>query len=137
MLAFHGKQEVKDFYVSRVRAHYEADEIIHGRYWENGRGCAVGCSIHGSNHSAYETELGIPRILAHLEDCIFEGMGNGDSKEFPLRFLSVIEPGADLSLVWYQFAHWLLIDPEDGVIRFAKANKTREAIQQVADLYNR
>src|SRR5258705_8027203 len=76
-------------------------------------------------------------ILARLEDRIFEGMQNGDSKEFPLRFLSAIELGADLSLVWYQFAHWLLVDPEDGVLKFAKTDKTKQAIVLVADLYGR
>ena len=141
MLAYHNSGAkgiaLKKVYVQRVKMHIELDEIIHGRYWENGKGCAVGCTIHGSDHSAYERELGIPRILARLEDRIFEGMRNGDSKEFPLRFLSAIEPGADLSLVWYQFAHWLLVDPEDGVIKYAKTDKSKNAITEVASLFNR
>jgi hypothetical protein len=137
MIAFHGDTNLKQKYLERVKAHALADEIIHGKYWEEGKGCAVGCTIHGSNHSRYENELGIPRILARLEDRIFEGMPNGDSKEFPLRFLCAIEPGADLSLVWYQFAHWLLVDPEDGVIQFSKTDKTKKAINQVAELYGR
>ncbi len=87
MLAFHGKKEVKAEFVARVKAHALADEIVHGHYWERGKGCAVGCTIHGSDHGEYEVQLGIPRILARLEDCIFEGMENGDSKKFPLRFL--------------------------------------------------
>ena len=93
MLAFHGKQEVKDFYVSRVQAHYDADEIIKGVYWENGRGCAVGCVLHSSNHAAYETELGIPRVIARLEDGIFEGLPNDRAKEFPLEFLNAVPVG--------------------------------------------
>jgi len=137
MIAFHGDRNIKAKYVARVKAHALADEIIHGKYWENGKGCAVGCTIHSGDHQAYEKELGIPMILARLEDRIFEGMQNGDSKEFPLRFLSAIEPGADLSLVWYQFAHWLLVDPKDGVIKFSKAERTKDAINEVASLFNR
>ena len=137
MIAFHGDPAIKKRFVARVKAHAVADEIIHGVYWESGKGCAVGCTIHGSSHAAYETELGIPQILAYLEDRIFEGMRNGNSKEFPLRFISAIEPGADLSLVWYQFVHWLLVDPEDGVIKFAKTEKTKDAILKVASLYDR
>lgn len=38
MIAYHGKQEVKDLYLSRVRAHREADELIHGIGWEDGKG---------------------------------------------------------------------------------------------------
>ena len=68
LIAFHGKQSVKDFYIERVRAHAAADEIIHGKYWENGKGCAVGCTIHSRTHARYETELGIPLALARLED---------------------------------------------------------------------
>ena len=64
LIAYHGKQETKDFYVARMEQHKAADEIAHGFYWENGRGCAVGCTIHGQEHAKYETELGVPIILA-------------------------------------------------------------------------
>ena len=133
--AFHNKPTIKRTYLARVKAHAKADEIIHGTYWEDGKGCAVGCTIHGSDHGKYETELGIPRILAKLEDVLFERMGNGHAKEFPLQFLSAIKVGADLSMVWPRFAHWMLLDPEHGVIRFAKKEKTKAAIQRVGELY--
>lgn len=103
MYAFLNKQE----YVNRVQAHYKADEIIHGTYWKDGKGCAVGCTIHSDDHAAYESELGIPQMLARLEDRIFEGLSNGTAKQWPLRFLKSINVGADLSLVGWQFLHWL------------------------------
>ena len=56
MRAFHGDPKVKTKYLKRVRAHRAADQIIHGTYWEDGKGCAVGCTIHSSDHAAYETE---------------------------------------------------------------------------------
>lgn len=99
LIAFHGKTSIRAEYIARVKAHAAADEIIQGKYWENGKGCAVGCTIHGSNHADYEKVLGIPQVLAHLEDRIFEGLQNGESKKFPLQFLSAIKPGADLSMV--------------------------------------
>jgi hypothetical protein len=40
LIAFHGSQEIKDKYIARVKAHQEADQIIKGQYWENGKGCA-------------------------------------------------------------------------------------------------
>jgi hypothetical protein len=137
LVAFHGDQNVKAKYLDRVKAHALADEIRHGFYWENGNGCAVGCTIHGADHGRYETELGIPRILARLEDRIFEGLENGDAKEFPPRFLSAIQPGADLSKVWYHFAHWLLVDPTDGVLQYARSQRSKDAIRLVAELYAR
>jgi hypothetical protein len=108
LLAFHGKQEIKDKYIARLEEHYRADEIIKGQYWENGKGCAVGCTIHSGNHKAYEDELGIPTIIARLEDVIFEGLPNKDSKEFPLQLLKSINVGADLSKVADKFLIKLL-----------------------------
>ncbi len=137
MLAYHGDPRIKEKYLARVVAHRKADELVKGRYWENGKGCAVGCTIHGSSHAAYETELGIPRVLARLEDVMFERMENVKSKMWPERFLQAIAPGADLSLVWPRFAVWTLIDPVDGVIRFSEKRKTTIAIESVAALWQR
>ncbi len=144
--AFHGKPAVKRKYLTRVRKHRSADDIVAGQYWEEDKygrfkGCAVGCTLHSSNHSAYETELGIPTILARLEDRLFEGLhANSCKKEarlWPERFLAAIKPGADLSLVWPKFAHWMLVDEETGVIRHAKSERSREAIRGVAELFDR
>ena len=108
--AFHGDKRIKAQYLARLRAHAAADEIIHGKYWSNGKGCAVGCTVHSGSHAAYETELGIPIMLARLEDRIFEGLDNSESKQFPLTFLSAIRPGADLSRVGWKFLYWLLTE---------------------------
>ena len=135
MKAFHNDIKIKKQYLTRVVAHEKADEIIKGKYWENGKGCAVGCTIHGSYHGAYETELGIPRILARLEDGIFENLPNDLAKTWPRRFLEVIKPGADLSMVWPKFSVWMLTDEKYGVLQFAKTEGQREVIQSVSDLY--
>jgi hypothetical protein len=135
--AFHGDPKIKKHYLSRVEMHAKADEIIHGKYWEDGKGCAVGCTIHSANHAAYESELGIPRVLAHLEDGIFESLENGESKKWPRRFLSAIEPGADLGMVWPRFSVWLLVDAKWGCIKYARTDSQRKAIQGVADAYQR
>jgi hypothetical protein len=137
MIAFHGNQEIKQTYLSRVAAHEAADEIAQGYYWENGKGCAVGCTIHGSQHALYETDLGIPEELAYLQDGIFEGLQNAKAKLFPREFLDAIPVGADLSLVVNQFLVWLLVDPLHGVIRFASKDSEREAINAVAKLHLR
>src|SRR5277367_2115598 len=133
--AFHGKQEIKDLYVARVQAHYLADEIVKGTYWENGKGCGVGCTVHSSNHMAYEEELGIPIQLAYLEDGIFESLPNGHARDFPLRFISAPRVGADLSFVVNHFLIWLLTDSVHGVIRFARNESERRAILNVSNLH--
>lgn len=138
LVAYHGDLSIKRKYLARVRAHVKADELIKGRYWKDGKGCAIGCTIHGSNHHDYEKELGIPEAIARLEDLLFEGLDNETAQAWPERFLKAIKPGADLSLVIPRFLYWLLVDPKAGVIRFAGDYKdVRIAIKKVAELYKR
>lgn len=123
MLAFHNKPSIKKFYLNRVIEHQKADEIIQGNYWKNGKGCAVGCTIHDSDHLKYETELGINVILAKLQDSIFEGLPNEKAKLWPSEFINAINVGAELSEVWPKFAIWLLVDEIHGVIKYVKDRK--------------
>ena len=103
MQAFHNQQKIKDKYLDRVMVHQAADEIEKGYYWEDGKGCAVGCTIHSEDHSQYETELGIPTWLAKVEDRIFEGLPNERAKVWPKEFLDAINVGADLEKVKIPF----------------------------------
>jgi len=96
MRAFHNDVKVQKKYLDRIRAHAKADEFIKGTFWENGKGCAIGCTIHGSNHKDYEKELGIPKWLAQLEDTIFENLPNNESKKWPVSFLEAINIGSNL-----------------------------------------
>ena len=43
--AYHGDQAIKAKYLDRIRLHALQDQIIHGKYWEGGKGCAVGCIL--------------------------------------------------------------------------------------------
>ncbi len=131
MLSYHSDPAIKAKYLARVEGHAEADEIIKGRYWEAGKGCAVGCTIHGDSHADFETELGIPRILAWLEDVIFEGLPNRLAKTWPERFLSSIEPGKDLSRVAWQLLHWILTDGHPGDLDHPAV---ADAVRQCADV---
>ncbi len=137
LIAFHGQQAIKDKYLSRIATHRELDQLVKGATGEGGKGCAIWCTLDGYNHAAYESELGIPAALARLEDSLFEGLTLDLAMEWPQRFLRSIEPGADLSLVMARFFVWLLTDPTDGVIKFAKSSQSREATQKVSDLYAR
>ena len=130
MEAFHNDPSIKGKYITRLNEHYKADEIVKGQYWENGKGCAVGCTIHSNIHNKYESELGIPEDIAHLQDTIFESLPNELAKQFPLQFLSAIKVGADLKNVRNLFAIWMLTGKKYGVIKYAKDKKV---IQDVAD----
>jgi hypothetical protein len=138
LLAYHGDPQIKEKYLARVRAHAAADEIVKGQYWQGGKGCAVGCTIHGSDHGDYEIELGIPREIAFLEDAIFEGLPTGKAKAWPERFLSAIRPGQDLSLVWPRFALRMLTDEKHGMATIAKDQpEALKIIQSATELFER
>ena len=136
MKAFHNDPALKEQILAQLQAHYDADEIIKGVYWEKGKGCAVGCTVHSRSHKSYETELGIPEPLAHLEDNIFERLQNNTAKIWPLRFIRAISVGSDLSNDWPKFVAFILTDPEHGVLQYAQTDEQKEIIQDVADLYS-
>ena len=108
LLAYHNDPDTKLCYLRRVVGHREADELIRGTGWSDGRGCAVGCTLEAYDHARYPVELGVPEVLAYLEDAIFEGLPKSDANAWPELFLDAIPVGADLSLVWPRFAIWLL-----------------------------
>jgi hypothetical protein len=134
MKAFHGDENIKKIYLERVMAHQKADEIEKGYYWENGKGCAVGCTIHSSDDSKYEMELGIPVWLAKLEDRLFEKMSNESSKKWPFSFLEAINTGSDLEKVKAPFLIFVL---ESALEKFdhKRYPGCKKVIQDVIDLY--
>jgi hypothetical protein len=138
--AFHGSPALKAKYLARVRQHREADELVKGKYWEQGKGCAVGCTLEDryneDKHMAYETDLGIPVALARLEDSIFEGLPNAKAMLWPERFLDAIRPGADLTGVADKFMLAVLVDDQHGCVRHAD-ERGKQAVDGVAALLRR
>lgn len=102
--SYHGDPEFKAKILAQLQAHYEADEIIKGQYWEDGKGCAVGCLIHGDDHSKFPDVLGWPEWLARLVDDIFEGLPNADAKEFVLQIGRAVPDGKDED--WFNQIKW-------------------------------
>jgi hypothetical protein len=138
MIAFHGKEEIKKFYLNRVQEHIDLDEIVKGVYFEDGepgkrKMCGVGCTIHSSDHLNYETELGIPQILAKLEDSIFEKLPNEVAKTWPLRFLESINVGADLSKVWAKFMIFILTDISQCNLKHTQCKIVADCFQKELD----
>jgi hypothetical protein len=135
MLTFHGKQQLKDERIAQVRAHRLADQLVHGTYWEDGKGCAVGCTVHSGEHAAYEKELGIPIELAYLEDRIFETLPNGKALLWPERFLQAIPVGVDLRATHInkRFVLALLADEKRGLLARTRGAELRKAMIEVIE----
>ena len=113
-LTYHGKVAEKRATLKQLREHRKADEIVQGLYWEptngSGRGCAVGCLTHspGGGHGQFPDRWGVPENIAYLIDHIFESLPEEEAKDWPIRFMSAIPVGADLSRVWDRWCVWML-----------------------------
>lgn len=138
MQAFHNDPLIKEKYLNRVKKHREMDDFRRGFYWDNGRGCAIGCTIERSSnvHESYQYELGIPLPLVFLQDVIFENMDYEDALEYPEKFLQSISVGANLDAVDDQIILWLLTDPDDGIISHV-SGKTKDILEEIVPLVQR
>ena len=114
MRAFIDTEVTKGEVLASLAKHRKADRLVKGEYWENGRGCAIGCTIHDfrpgyeNNHALYEPLFGIPCDLAHLKDNVFAFLSLEASQVWPERFMTAVPIGADLTWVTRQFVYWLL-----------------------------
>jgi len=150
LISYHGDPKIKEKAISEMKRHQAMDNLIRGTYFdpEQHKGCAVTCTMYSPDeflldinthdvHARYETKLGIPRIIAALEDLIFEKLPLKEAKKFPLMFLEAIPVGVSLENVWKHFMAWLLTDPKDGVIRFAKTDLQKAAINNISAAFSK
>jgi len=149
MKAFKGKVN-KDQFIKEIKWHMEQDAFMRGTYNEgnknNFRGCAVGCSINSINrllgtaygygeHIDMAETLQIPEWLVRLEDKIFEGLSEEESKEWPLRFSEAINVGADLDKIKPAFLVYVLESMPKSPIS-SKAVDRAIALWKRDDLYS-
>lgn len=103
-LSFHGKQSVKDDIDQRMLGHIERDELVRGTGFDNGRGCAVGCTYDTYDHADVARRSGVPEQLIRLLDTLHERTSAEvwkPAKGYPLalRFWRAIPVGVDLQPV--------------------------------------
>jgi hypothetical protein len=108
--AFNNDPALAEMVRAQVNAHTAADEIIQGRYWENGKGCFIGCIAHSDSVNSVQELTGFPIMLTRIAEGIFEGLPNEKAKDFPQAVINAPRIGADLSLVSWKFLHWLIDD---------------------------
>ena len=109
-LAFHNDPALAELVRGQVATHAAADEIVKGVYWQNGKGCFIGCIAHSSDPARVEELTGFPVMLTKLAESIFEGLPNEQAKAFLPRAMNAPKVGASLDLVGWKFLHWLVED---------------------------
>jgi len=132
MEAFLNDKKIQRKFIRRLEEHSKLDEIIKGQYWEDGKGCAVGCTIHSDTHNCYEIELGIPEWVARLEDSLFEGMPNEQAKEFPLKLLKAVPLGFSN---WQHIYHQLCIFMLEDICKNTDNKLVQKAVCDIITLH--
>lgn len=130
LIAFHGKQHIKDGLLASLRAHKRSDDFRRGTYgdWHvapNGKvkrtGCAVGCTLNGSDHALYERYYGLPKLFGLITDNTFERLPDKHFKSWPVRVIEAVPIGAVLDQRFY----WRVV--------YAVWKKRRKAIMELFD----
>ena len=116
MLTFENDPSQKKIILEQLQTHYDADEIVKGQYWENGKGCAVGCILHSDNHSEFEERFNIPEWFARLIDEIFEELPNEEAKEFPINVWKAIPERKNLDRVKWKFNSFLMDEVREIIL---------------------
>ncbi|MDE2000853.1 MAG: hypothetical protein KGI52_18220, partial [Burkholderiales bacterium] len=96
MKTYHNNPALKAEFVARMQAHLDADQVIQGLGYENGRGCAIGCTYDKYDHELGPWRLGFPEWYEHLRDAIFEGLPAYEAPAWALRSLTMVPVGVDL-----------------------------------------
>ncbi|MDP9166647.1 MAG: hypothetical protein M3O32_11405, partial [Actinomycetota bacterium] len=133
-LAYRGA-ETKQSVLDRLAEHALADEIIQGTYWSGGKGCAVGCLTEhpDGGHYQFPARWGIPENIAWLIDAIFEALPVAEAKAWPVRIMTAIPEGTDLTGVWDRWSLWMLT----GLIDRAPAGTEMGSVVTVRGLFAR
>lgn len=108
MRTFPNPAVTKAAFLAIMQEHAKQDRIVKGKYWENGKGCDIGCGVETINHllgihedhkghNVVADTLGIPLALAHLENRIFNGLIPAKAMSWPIRFAEAIPENADLT----------------------------------------
>ena len=134
--AFHNNSQLQQEFLDRAQGHYDADELIHGIYWEDGKGCAIGCMIHSSNHEDLESLYGIPEWLGRLVDVLFEGMENKYSKEFYLSFIKTVANPSFLGFdSWQHIYHQICLHNLEKECKNTDHPLVKQAISDIIALH--
>ena len=103
-------QENKDFWISTMQDHQDADRLISGEWFrEDGygfKGCFFGCAMQ-TDESPLEkaiSAMGLPPWFIYLAERIYEGLSHDVRVSFPVRLLKSIPVGVDLEPVRHRIA---------------------------------
>jgi hypothetical protein len=91
-----------------VRDHLAADAVVRGRYWEDGKGCFIGCLAHSDDPELAFERFGLPIAVLRIAEGIFEALPDDEGRAFFAALPDAVgRDGKDLSRV-----HWAFLASE-------------------------
>lgn len=91
-----------------VAAHIEADALVRGQYWSDGKGCFIGCLTHSADPTPAVERFGLTEPLLRIAESIFEALPDDEGRAFFAALPDAVErDGKDLSRV-----HWAFLASE-------------------------
>ena len=97
-----------DILAAQVAAHVAADQVVQGTYWDNGRGCFIGCLSHSSDPTLAAEQFGLTLPLLRIAENIFEALPADEARAFFAALPAAVGcDGKDLSRV-----HWAFLAAE-------------------------
>ena len=136
MSAFFGEEKLKSAVMDRLREDRRLDRLAQGVYFEDGKGCHLGCltRCNENSHEATERMFNIPIRVAYWLEAVFEGLPKEQAEWWVIEGTGAIPVGADLSLAHHKLAYWLL--GPDSPSANGNAHKTvAEEVKAVRDLH--
>ncbi len=96
--------------LARLREHADNGTLRFGAtQWDGQGGSPLGISVQGGDSGDYASRYGYPLALASLLDPMTAYAAPDMAEDYALRWVSSVEPGADLSAVPQRIAQYLLI----------------------------
>jgi len=87
IFAWHNEPKLKAAAMARLREHRRMDAIVKGVYWNNGRGCQLGCLTHssGNPHEDAQRLFGLPLRVGYWLESVFEGLPEHECEDWVLE----------------------------------------------------
>ena len=133
-------QEEKNELLSQLKYHQDLDAFVQGQWLLNEKlenndfkGCFYGCTMQ-PNYSPslkFSEKYSVDLWYCYLTEKIFEGLPDGQYRQFPYRSIEILPLNFDFNIVKSQFHKAILLKQLDWV----KDEKIREVLIKTAKLF--
>ena len=133
-------QEEKNELLSQLKYHQDLDAFVQGQWLLNEKlenndfkGCFYGCTMQTNDNPIFKfsEKYDIDLWYCYLTEKIFEGLPDGQYRQFPYRSIEILPLNFDFNIVKSQFHKAILLKQLDWV----KDEKIREVLIKTAKLF--